>query len=147
MKEKYGAYCLRTTKEAAKCSAAMQETLIGVFSLLEMLELHLCLLFCEFNSDVHILVCLDDGSHVRHLEDHICYRIKLEQQVVLTAEVTRDSHSRKGIMDMRPLSLALPVHFGKMIAFSGLGVTCSGWVSSKTTLDRSRLRYLRSLTG
>ena len=121
MKEKYGAYCLRTTKEAAKCSAAMQETLIGVFSLLEMLELHLCLLFCEFNSDVHILVCLDDGAHVRHLEDHNCYRIKLEQQVVLTADVTRDSHSRKGIMDMRPLSLALPVHFGKMIAFSGLG--------------------------
>ena len=49
MKEKYGAYCLRTTKEATKCSAAMQETLIGVFSLLEMLELHLRLLFCEFN--------------------------------------------------------------------------------------------------
>ena len=121
MKEKYGAYCLRTTKEAAKCSAAMQETLIGVFSLLEMLELHLCLLFCEFNSDVHILVCLDDGAHVRHFEDYNCYRIKLERQVVLTVEVRQDSHSRKGIMDIRPLSLALPVHFRKMITFSGLG--------------------------
>ena len=36
-------------------------------------------------------------------------------------KVTRDSHSRKGIINMRPLFLALPVHFGKMIAFSGLG--------------------------
>ena len=41
--------------------------------------------------------------------------------MVLTVKVTRDAHSRKGIMDMRPLSLALPVHFVKMIAFSGLG--------------------------
>ena len=36
-------------------------------------------------------------------------------------KVTRDSHSRKGITDIRPLSLALPVHFRKMITFSGLG--------------------------
>ena len=66
-------------------------------------------------------MCLNDGAHVRRFEDYNCYRIKLERQVVLTVEVRQDSHSRKGIMDIRPLSLALPVYFGKMIAFSGLG--------------------------
>ena len=49
MTEKYSAYYLKTTKKAAKCSTTMQETLMGVFPLLEMLELHLRLLFCEFN--------------------------------------------------------------------------------------------------
>ena len=94
---------------------------MGVFPLLEVLAFHLRLLLRKFDRDVRALVRLDDGAHVRRLEDHNCYRIKLEQRVVLTVKVTRDSHSRKGIMDIRPLSLALPVHFRKMITFSGLG--------------------------
>lgn len=56
-------------------------------------------------------------------------------------------HSRNGIIATRPRSLASPVHFGRMTAFSGWAEACSGWVSRRITFDRSRLRYVRSLTG
>lgn len=48
------------------------------------------------------------------------------------------------MMAMRPLSFGSPVHFGKMMAFSGCAETCSGCTSRTTTFDRSRLRYDKS---
>jgi len=53
-------------------------------------------------------------------------------------------HSRKGIIATRPLSLGSPFHLGRTMEFSGCVSTCSGSVSSKITLDRSRFKYDKS---
>lgn len=45
------------------------------------------------------------------------------------------------------LSLGSPSHLGRMMAFSDCSFTWSGFVSTMITLDRSRFKYDRSLTG
>lgn len=55
-----------------------------------------------------------------------------------------DVHSKKGIIEIKPLSPGLPSHFGKMMAFSGCADACSGCVSRRMTFDKSRFKYVKS---
>ena len=68
------AYLFRTAEQRAECEAAAREALPAVLPLFKVLALHLRLLLRKFDWDVRALVRLDDGAHVRRLEDRDRYR-------------------------------------------------------------------------